>query len=273
MTIPREVVEIDDATLIERSLNEPEIFAILFDRHAPLLHRYVTRRLGPSEAEDVVADTFLAAFQRRGDYDRDRPDARPWLYGIASNVIGKRRRAEKNLYQAYIRSGVHPAERPGLQVEDGVNTLAVNRPLARALLRLNRADRDVLLLDGMHPRRRVVTTPRLLVAAGVQADVTFLAPGTRCAAPRFVGADAAYGGPPVNSAEELREQVNQARSFKAIRGSRDKFQIYPEYIKPGETLVLEFSDERSAQVLWRMGSFLAKAGSPVKPCTPVPFPG
>jgi RNA polymerase sigma-70 factor (ECF subfamily) len=146
MTSPPEVIEVDDATLIEKSLNEPEIFAVLFDRHAPLLHRYVTRRLGPGEAEDVVADTFLAAFQRRGDYDRGRPDARPWLYGIASNVIGKRRRTEMSLYRAYLRSGVHPAEIPGRQVEDGVNTLAVNRPLARALMGLTRADRDVLLL-------------------------------------------------------------------------------------------------------------------------------
>ncbi|MET7339168.1 RNA polymerase sigma factor [Nonomuraea sp. NPDC005650] len=146
MTIPCEVVELDDAALIERSLNEPEVFAVLFDRHAPQLHRYVTRRLGPSEAEDVVADTFLAAFQRRSDYDGGRSDARPWLYGIASNLIGKRRRAETNLYRAYIRSGVHPAEIPGGQVENEINTLAVNRPLARALLKLTRADRDVLLL-------------------------------------------------------------------------------------------------------------------------------
>jgi RNA polymerase sigma factor (sigma-70 family) len=146
MTIAREFVALNDADLIERSLNDPETFAVLFDRHAPLLHRYVARRLGPIEAEDVVADTFLAAFQRRRDYDRGRPDARPWLYGIASNLIGKRRRAETNLYRAYIRSGVHPAEIAGRQVEDGINTLAVNRPLARALLKLSQADRDVLLL-------------------------------------------------------------------------------------------------------------------------------
>ncbi|MFI7108457.1 RNA polymerase sigma factor [Nonomuraea sp. NPDC050227] len=146
MTIPREAVEVDDALLIERSLNEPEIFATLFDRHAPLLHRYVTRRLGPSEAEDVVADTFLAAFQHRGGYDRNRPDARPWLYGIASNLIGRRRRTEMSLYRAYVRSGVHPAELSGSRVEDEVNTLAVNRPLALALMELAPADRDVLLL-------------------------------------------------------------------------------------------------------------------------------
>ncbi|MER6508720.1 RNA polymerase sigma factor [Nonomuraea sp. NPDC001636] len=146
MTIPREAVEVDDALLIERSLNEPELFATLFDRHAPLLHRYVTRRLGPSEAEDVVADTFLAAFQHRGGYDRNRPDARPWLYGIASNLIGRRRRTEMSLYRAYVRSGVHPAELSGSRVEDEVNTLAVNRPLALALMELAPADRDVLLL-------------------------------------------------------------------------------------------------------------------------------
>ncbi|GGL09982.1 DNA-directed RNA polymerase sigma-70 factor [Sphaerisporangium melleum] len=146
MTLSREAVEVHDAILIERSLDEPEIFSVLFDRHAPLLHRYATRRLGPSEAEDIVADTFLAAFQHRGDYDRSRSDARPWLYGIASNVIGKRRRAETSLYRAYIRSGVHPAELSGLRVEDGVGTLAVNRPLAQALLDLSQADRDVLLL-------------------------------------------------------------------------------------------------------------------------------
>ncbi|MEW9555481.1 RNA polymerase sigma factor [Nonomuraea sp. NPDC050783] len=146
MTIPREAVEIDDAALIERSLDEPEIFATLFDRHAPLLHRYVTRRLGPGEAEDIVADTFLTAFQHRGAYDRSRGDARPWLYGIASNLIGRRRRAETSLYRAYVRSGVHPAELSGSPVEDGVNTLAVNRPLALALLELSPADRDVLLL-------------------------------------------------------------------------------------------------------------------------------
>ncbi|MEV4072160.1 RNA polymerase sigma factor [Nonomuraea fuscirosea] len=146
MTPTREDVEADDAILIKRSLNEPEIFAVLFDRHAPLLHRYVTRRLGPSEAEDVVADTFLAAFQRRDAYDWRRPDARPWLYGIASNMIGKRRRTETSLYRAYIRSGVHPAETADTQVEDGINTLAVNRPLVGALLGLTRMDRDVLLL-------------------------------------------------------------------------------------------------------------------------------
>ncbi|MEV0613681.1 RNA polymerase sigma factor [Nonomuraea sp. NPDC050404] len=170
MTLSREVIEVDDTVLIERSLGEPEIFAVLFDRHAPLLHRYVTRRLGPSEAEDIVADTFLAAFQRRGDYDRGRADARPWLYGIASNVIGKRRRTEMNLYRAYVRSGVHPAEVSGLRVEDGVGTLAVNRPLARALMGLAPADRDVLLLVAWAELSYQEVADALAIPAGTVAS-------------------------------------------------------------------------------------------------------
>ncbi|WP_336211030.1 hypothetical protein [Nonomuraea sp. LPB2021202275-12-8] len=176
------------------------------------------------------------------------------------------------------------------------------------------------LLDGMHPRRRIVTVPRLLVAAGVaaaavltplvigtgppayavtespdgaltvtvnelrdpagleaelgavgiKADVTFLAPGTRCADSRFAGADAAYGGPPPSGPDGLRALVNGARSFKATRVvSVREFRIDPRYIEPDETLVLEFRDNRNAQVPWRLGAWLAQAGAPVQPCTRV----
>ncbi|MGI5161779.1 RNA polymerase sigma factor [Microbispora sp. CA-102843] len=86
----------DDAELIRRSRRDPEAFADLFDRHdsalhrhASALHRYVTRRLGASLADDVVSDTFLTAFRKRERYDLTRPDARPWLYGITANLIGR----------------------------------------------------------------------------------------------------------------------------------------------------------------------------------------
>ncbi|WP_188192691.1 RNA polymerase sigma factor [Nonomuraea sp. SYSU D8015] len=135
-----------DIDLIRRSLREPEVFAVLFDRHAPALHRYAARRLGPDTAEDVVSETFLAAFEHRHRFRPDQDDARPWLYGIASNVIGKRVRKELARYRAYARGGVDPAEIGGGLVEDGVGTLAVNRPLVAALAGLRAGDRDALLL-------------------------------------------------------------------------------------------------------------------------------
>ncbi|SEH02712.1 RNA polymerase sigma-70 factor, ECF subfamily [Nonomuraea solani] len=138
--------EAADTDLIRRSVREPEAFATVFDRHAPALHRYAARRLGPDAADDVVSETFLAAFEHRHRYEHDQISARPWLYGIASNVIGKRRRREVARYRAYVRGGVDPAEITGGPVEDGVGTLAVNRPLVAALAGLRKGDRDALLL-------------------------------------------------------------------------------------------------------------------------------
>ncbi|MFB4295709.1 RNA polymerase sigma factor [Actinomadura sp. NTSP31] len=83
-----------DAELLAESVGSPERFAVLFDRHGDEIHRYVARRLGSGMAEDVVAETFLTAFRKRGRYDGTRPDARPWLYGIATRAVGAHRRAE-----------------------------------------------------------------------------------------------------------------------------------------------------------------------------------
>ena len=102
----------DDAAVIARSWDEPDYFAVLFRRHAPDIRRYVTRRLGVGAAEDLVAETFLLAFQQRDRYDPDRPDARPWLYGIATHLIGRHRRSEVRLYRALARTGLDPVLAP-----------------------------------------------------------------------------------------------------------------------------------------------------------------
>jgi DNA-directed RNA polymerase specialized sigma24 family protein len=86
-----------DAAVIELSWHEPEQFALLFNRHAPRIQRYVVRRLGPDAADDIVAETFLLAFRRRESYDLARDDALPWLYGIATDtktgsLVGARQR-------------------------------------------------------------------------------------------------------------------------------------------------------------------------------------
>lgn len=87
----------NDAWLLAQSVYAPECFAALFDRHASAVHRYAARRLGPDAADDLVAETFLIAFRRRAGYDETRADALPWLYGIATNLIGRHRRDEVRL--------------------------------------------------------------------------------------------------------------------------------------------------------------------------------
>jgi RNA polymerase sigma-70 factor (ECF subfamily) len=137
----------DDATIIQLSRHEPEYFTVLFRRHAPQLQRYVVRRLGPDAADDIVAETFLLAFRQRDRYDPERADARPWLYGIATNLIGRHRRAEIRLYRALARTGADPVmESFTDRVDDRVSATAAGRRLAAALGRLSTELRDTLLL-------------------------------------------------------------------------------------------------------------------------------
>jgi RNA polymerase sigma-70 factor (ECF subfamily) len=136
-----------DATLIRESVPAPERFAAIFDRHAVALHRYVARRLGPDAADDVVAETFLRAFQRRSGYDAAYLDAGPWLFGIATNLIAHRRRSEIRLLRAMARTGIDPAAEPAdAGLADRVVAGGTRPKLAAALATLPAGDRDVLLL-------------------------------------------------------------------------------------------------------------------------------
>lgn len=139
-------VTLDDSTLISNSIGDPELFASLFDRHADEIHRYAARRLGPELAEDVTAEVFLVAFRARARYDRTRSDARPWLYGIATNVVSQHRRAERRRTQAMAKVTI---ERPGTFDErsaDRVTAEQLQPRLAKALTKLSAAERDLLLL-------------------------------------------------------------------------------------------------------------------------------
>ncbi|WP_319053407.1 RNA polymerase sigma factor [Streptomyces europaeiscabiei] len=137
--------EESDARVIERSRDEPELFAVLYDRYADTVHRYAARRLGPEAAEDLMAETFVTAFQRRHTYDLERADARPWLFGIATNLVGRHRRAEARRFRALARL---PAP---VEHEEAVADRAVARAGATGVRRelaagLSARHRDVVLL-------------------------------------------------------------------------------------------------------------------------------
>jgi RNA polymerase sigma factor (sigma-70 family) len=136
-----------DAAVIQLSRREPEQFTVVFRRHAPYIQRYVVRRLGLDAADDIVAETFLLAFRQRDSYDLTRADARPWLYGIATNLIGRHRLAETRLYRALARTGADPVMEPFTdRVDDRVSASAASRRLAVGLARLPKELRDTLLL-------------------------------------------------------------------------------------------------------------------------------
>jgi RNA polymerase sigma-70 factor, ECF subfamily len=136
-----------DAELISRSRTDPEQFAVLFRRHAPAIQRYVIRRIGPHAADDVVAETFLAAFRQRAAYRQDTPDALPWLYGIATNMVRRHWRTEVQQLRLLARTGVDPVLADFTQrVDETVSAAGANAALAAGLAQLPAVQRDALLL-------------------------------------------------------------------------------------------------------------------------------
>lgn len=84
-----------DAAIIRASLEEPVQFGTIFERHWDAVYRYAARRVGSAVGEDVAAEAFLVAFMRRADFRRDATTARPWLLGIATNMIRHHLRDEQ----------------------------------------------------------------------------------------------------------------------------------------------------------------------------------
>jgi RNA polymerase sigma factor (sigma-70 family) len=139
--------QVSDSVIIQQSRPEPDRFAAIFDRYYSYIHDYAARRLGQGLADDIAAETFLIAFTRRERYDLSRPDARPWLCGIASNLISRQHRAEARHYRAVARMRVtEPGGGHAEQADARIDAQAQRRLLASALAQLSNADRDVLLL-------------------------------------------------------------------------------------------------------------------------------
>jgi RNA polymerase sigma-70 factor (ECF subfamily) len=139
--------EVDDASVIVESKTDVNAFGVLFDRHSAAIHAYLSRRVGNELADDLTAETFVVALSKRASYDITRTDARPWLYGIATNQLRRHRRQEARQYRALARTGIDPVvENHADAVAARVAAADATRKLASVLARLSRADRDVLLL-------------------------------------------------------------------------------------------------------------------------------
>ncbi len=136
-----------DNELLKRSVAEPAIFALLYDRHAGAVYRYAAQRLGSAAAEDVMSETFLVAFERRASFDVSVTDARPWLLGIATRLMRKHARLEAVAWRGMVAElAAQVAPDVIDQAGSRVDAQRLARRLAGVLRRLSVADRDTLLL-------------------------------------------------------------------------------------------------------------------------------
>jgi RNA polymerase sigma factor (sigma-70 family) len=134
-----------DSEVVARSLLEPTAFALIFERHFRSVHTYLHRRVGRDLADDLAAETFAVAFERRASC-RATSTVLPWLCGIATNLLRHRWRVERRQLRAFARGGDDRWAEYEDEAAARVDGSALNARLARALVAMRSCERDALLL-------------------------------------------------------------------------------------------------------------------------------
>ncbi|WP_460338576.1 RNA polymerase sigma factor [Actinoallomurus acanthiterrae] len=136
-----------DAELADGFRRDPDVFTAVHDRFFRDIYRYAAGRLDAQTAEDIAAETFCVAFRDRHRFDPRRGALRPWLFGIATNLVARHRRKEARHFKALSRTGAEPAaDSHENRVVASVTAARMQPQLVRALTRLSPGERDVVLL-------------------------------------------------------------------------------------------------------------------------------
>lgn len=137
-----------DAEVVRASVADPQRFEAIFDRHHTRIWRYLARAAGPTVADDLAADVFVAAFAARDRYDDERGSVLTWLYAIATNRLrGRQRRAGRELRAvARVAGEAAPADDGEAAVDAALDEGRRLQQVLVALDALADADREILVL-------------------------------------------------------------------------------------------------------------------------------
>jgi RNA polymerase sigma-70 factor (ECF subfamily) len=133
---------LSDDEAIAASLARPDAFEEIFARHWRAISGYLARRVGLDVGEELAAEVFVRAFDRRARFVPQDGNARPWLFGFAAQVLHDHRRRERRYTRALARLPVSPLGDP--RAVDGL--VPDTGPLIAALRRLPLATRETILL-------------------------------------------------------------------------------------------------------------------------------
>jgi RNA polymerase sigma-70 factor (ECF subfamily) len=114
----------------------------LVREHGQAVHAYLARRAGRGVADELLTEVWLRAWRSRGSYDIGWADPRPWLYGIARNVL----RAHWRMRADRLEGPFHLAEDPWPAVDDRLDAGHLRLALSAALAALGEDYREVVLL-------------------------------------------------------------------------------------------------------------------------------
>src|SRR5215207_1421597 len=103
----------EDEALVAAAQADPEAFADLYNRYYSQIYRFAHRRTGdPVIAEDVAAETFLAAFKSLPRYEWRGIAFSAWLYRIAATVIAGQHRRNGAMTQVPLENTLYPLSEP-----------------------------------------------------------------------------------------------------------------------------------------------------------------
>ncbi|MFH9970153.1 RNA polymerase sigma factor [Streptomyces mirabilis] len=127
---------------------DPEAYGQLYQELGQAIYAHAYRATGDwSAAEDAVSLTFLEVWRLRERLEEGDESVRPWVYGIATNVLRNRGRAARKHQQALARFPTPEtvpdfAEEVAERIDDSERLAAARAAVGR----LRRADRDVFML-------------------------------------------------------------------------------------------------------------------------------
>jgi RNA polymerase sigma factor (sigma-70 family) len=99
------------------------------------------------EAADCLAETFLVAWRKRDEIPADEAQARPWLFGIARNVLRRERELDHKRSRAVdaLAAELRDARKPVATDDAGTAALMLLSPVDREII-------EMLAWDQLSPR-------------------------------------------------------------------------------------------------------------------------
>lgn len=139
-----------DAMQVSRATVDRDVFAQLYQAHAPAMLAYLLRRTGERAlAEDLLSETFLRALKRWKQYRDDGVPVRFWLYRIATNLANSAARRRRLRQWILGDPGVPPASELYNSVTESTELSTLREQTRRALARLSADDQSILTLRFM----------------------------------------------------------------------------------------------------------------------------
>lgn len=166
---PQRLLDADLAALAAHG--DAEAFGAIFDRYAQDVYRFCWRHaITPAmgvDAEDLMSLVFLEAWAGRSRLVVVDESLRPWLLGVATNVVRNQRRSFRR-HRAAMRRVAVPESTPGHaeQVGDQVDDAAQLHRVLAVLGALSARERQVIELCGLEGLSTAVVAKLLGVPEG-----------------------------------------------------------------------------------------------------------